>query len=246
MNPFLFISALACTAASVGGASDDREPVPPFRADLATVDTLELNTQLINQDVSDTEIALAVWMPREYFLAYEISGGAPQRVIDGLTRDLDAVSMFLVAACDITEVQQGQEPLQELVWKAGDQLVEGIELSVDDGTRMKLLRNSEVPATLLAYLGKSLPYITAGFGEVGKHMSFVFFENSRDDGSNSIDPYGDGIVTMVLNGQEMRWRLPIGGLLLPRICGECNDQFTGDYMYCPYDGSALKNVEQTP
>lgn len=225
--------ALLSSVASAGPGPADRTPTPSIRADYIQLDTIELNKQLMKENVTEKEMAIAVWMPREYFLAYEVGGGASQRVIDGLTRDLEAVSVFLVASCEINDVVEGGEPLQELAWRAGDEMIDGIELRAPDGSKRRLLESAAVPRPLLAYLQNSLPYLTAGFGELGKHMSFVFFENELQEPDRAINPLGKSSISMVLNGLELKWRLPIGGFLTPRVCGECREQFPGDYNYLP-------------
>jgi hypothetical protein len=84
------------------------------------------------------------------------------------------------------------------------------------------------------------PMFANMLGEFGKNVSFLAFEGKNKDGTRRVDPIKPGILTAKLNEEELRWRLPLGSLLPAKICPKCSETFPGNYGFCPFDATPLK------
>jgi hypothetical protein len=62
-------------------------------------------------------------------------------------------------------------------------------------------------------VGVIKPALANTLGELGKNISLFVFEGKNKDGSRRLVPMKPGGFTVTLNGEEFRWRLPLGSLL---------------------------------
>jgi hypothetical protein len=184
-------------------------------------------------------ITLVWWIPAEFWrAALRATGTVPIDRINEAVKALSDVNVFMVI-----DAKVGAFATMDYVPAAELQK----NLSVTDTTGKPLAmipEDKQSPGTknLLAVMK---PVIGNMLGEFGKSISFFVFEGKNKDGSRRIDPLKPGSFTARLNEETFRWRLPLGSLLPNKVCPKCQEQFPGNYSFCPFDATPLQEASET-
>ena len=197
----------------------------------------------LNAIVRDTQkpgnragrITLIWWMPAEFWQAALSAGGTipaakAQEMVDTIS-DVNVVAVIDGKVGGFAQV--------DFVSQA--ELEKNLSASDGQGKPLLIIPESKQSTATKNLLAVMKPITANMMGEFGKNFSFFVFEGKNKDGLRRVDPRKPGSLMLRLGGEEFRWRLPLGSLLREKICPKCNETLPGNYVFCPFDGTPLKD-----
>jgi len=197
----------------------------------------------LNAIVRDTQkagnragrITLVWWMPAEFWQAALAAAGTipatkAQEMVDTIS-DVNVVAVIDGKVGGFAQV--------DFVPQA--ELEKNLSASDGQGKPLLIIPESKQSTATRNLLAVMKPITSTMMGELGKNFSFFVFEGKNKDGSRRVDPAKPGSLMLRLGGEEFRWRLPLGSLLPEKICPKCNETLPGNYIFCPFDGTPLKD-----
>jgi hypothetical protein len=107
------------------------------------------------------------------------------------------------------------------------------------GNQYAPIDGTDISPDLQNFLSIMKPIMGNMLGAMGKNFDFYVFPAAGKDGRKIANPKVEGAFTVQLAGDNFKWRLPLGALLPKKTCPKCNEQFEGNFNYCPYDGTPL-------
>ena len=174
------------------------------------------------------------WMPAEYWkAAMSVGKPAATKESQNVAAIIDAYMVVLVAKLNKgPHAAQGFASLDELT-KDARLLIPGTEGLVPLG------EDQQTPE-LKKFLREMQPVMGKTLGPLGEGLHFLVFPSKDKAGKRLADPTASGKLALTINGHIFTWHLPLGSLMPPKKCEKCGETFKGDFLFCPYDGTALK------
>lgn len=178
-------------------------------------------------------MTLVWWIPPEYWrAAFAAMATVPLDKAEEMISSIRDVNVFVVAdgkigafgAVDYTPAQDLQK---------------NIKLTDARNNVVPLIPEAKQSNATKSMVSVTKPILANTLGEFGKNVSLFIFEGKNKDGSRRLDPTKPGGFTVTVNGEEFRWRLPLGSLLPDKICPKCGETFPGDFAFCPFDATQL-------
>jgi hypothetical protein len=83
------------------------------------------------------------------------------------------------------------------------------------------------------------PIMANMMGAMGQHMEFLVFPSLDKSGRPIADPKSNGVLIAHVGDVAMRYRLPLGSLLVPALDRKTGESFPGSYHYNPFTGDKL-------
>jgi hypothetical protein len=198
--------------------------------------------QQLNEIVRDTQrqgnragrVTVVWWMVPEFWRAAMASSGiVPVDKIDEMVSSIKDVNIFVIVDAKIGAFGSTD-------YVSSDDLRKNLSVVDPQGKPMALIPSEKQSTATKDMLATMKPLMANMLGEFGKNLTFFVFEGKGRDGSRRVDPLKPGSLIVKVNAEEFRWRLPLGSLLPQRICPKCNETFPGNYTFCPYDATPLK------
>jgi hypothetical protein len=180
-------------------------------------------------------ISLIWWVPPEFWrAAMSVSGTVRADKVEEMVAAISDVNVFIVVDGKIGAFATMTFEPQAEVEK---------HLSIMDGSGKPIaaIPDAKQPVATKNMLAMMKPLFSNMLGEFGKNLSFFVFEGKNKDGTRRIDPNKPGMLTAKLGEEEFRWRLPLGSLLPSKVCPKCGETFPGNYGFCPFDATPLRD-----
>jgi hypothetical protein len=204
------------------------EPKPPdFQA-------LAQEIQKLHKEAG--AITIVLWFPSQY---WEACLANDARVTDAQKKSLvetlrpytimALVDMKLGALGTATYTSEG-----DIRSKA--QLVDG------KGNTYEPLGEDDIQAATKNVIGAMKPIMAGNMGPMGKNMQILLFPAADRAGQQIADPTSKGALVLKFDGQEYRWKLPLGSLLPAKYCPTCKEHCSGAWDFCPWCGNRLTNA----
>lgn len=207
------------------------QQAPPAADRKVDMSDLMKDVQMAASD--QNRILTILWMPSEFWEA---------ALEEGSRLSPEFVKEFVTAldSYNILAVMDGKlGALGVIDYKSEEEIRSSISV-VDIGGQIYLpLSLSDMDAGAKNLLDIMKPIMANMLGRMGENTRLFFFPGKDDQGGRLFDPRKEGRFTVKMGEKEMRWRLPLGSLLPPKICPKCGETFSGAYKFCPWDGSAL-------
>jgi len=111
-----------------------------------------------------------------------------------------------------------------------------IQVRAPDGTLHGPMGSDEVPPEVGALMEMDM----SGVPEEERAEAEAFADNLQIFTFPSVaDPTQPGAFSVIIDGVEFTWELPIAAFLPLRVCPECGEEYPGDYRFCPHHGVEL-------
>jgi hypothetical protein len=213
---------------------------------LARAAIAENAKQQLNEIVRDTQkqgnragrITLVWWLPPEFWrAALAASGSLPADKIQEMVSSISDVNVFTIL--------DGKIGPLSIDYVSEGELVKSVSVIDGQGKPLALIPEAKQSAATKNLLAIMRPVLANMLGEFGKHVSFFVSEGKSKNGSRAVDPGKPGSLIVKVNVEEFRWRLPLGSLLPRRVCPKCSETFPGNYEFCPFDATPLKEKPAT-
>lgn len=196
------------------------------------------DTQVMLQGSGDKHVALAWWIPNEFWQSIlerdkNTSEADKRAMLDALA----GTSLLAIVQADIT-------PLGAFKYYSKDEIEKKMRLSFADaaGKSHKLKPLQEIDPNLEAVLGMFKPILSSAMGNLGSNMHFYVL-NDKANASRLINPYQKGQLTIQLARKEAALmaaniELPLNSLFVPRKCPNGKAAHIS-WQYCPWNGERL-------
>lgn len=231
----LFIAIMMTALVSTFTLAAERKPIEEIDANAFTSDT-----QVTASGAGDNHIALAWWMPVEFWESIfakdaTTSEAAEKSVLDAMS----GVSLMAVVQADIST-------LGAFDFYAKEEIEERMKLSyVDsDGKKHSLSPVDRIDPDLEVVLGTFKPILTAAMGNLGDNMHFYVLNDRADSSTRLLDPYRQGKIDIHIATKDdlsmyATIEMPINALFVPRKCPNGKDAHVS-WGYCPWSGTKLE------
>lgn len=207
------------------------------------VDTDEFtsDTQITPTGAGDDHVALAWWIPNEFWMAIlardKAASEADKRE---MLNALSGVSLLAVVQADITAFGAFRFYSKEEIERTMS-----ISFTGAGGNKLNLATMRTIDPDLEVVLGIFKPILGAAMGNLGNNMHFYVLNDKTNTSRRLLDPYREGIINVKLakrNGDLMRGNIemPLNSLFIPRKCPNGKDAHIS-WNYCPWTGKKLED-----
>lgn len=195
-------------------------------------------TQVMPQAAGDDHMALAWWIPNEFWgtiLSRDTTTSESDK--KAMLDTMNGVSLLAVIQADITQ-------LGAFRFYTKEEIQRNMTLTFSDtgGTARELVPMQTIDTELEIVLGVFKPILGAAMGNLGNNMHFYVL-NDRSESSRLMDPYEQGRFGIQLakrdsSVMDVSIELPIDALYVPRKCPNGKDAHIS-WNYCPWSGTRL-------
>lgn len=214
----------------------DRKPISKVDTEAFTKDT-----QVTLAGTGNNHVALAWWIPYEYWqaiLARDMSTSEQQK--KAMLDALSGVSLLAIVQADIST-------LGAFRYYTKDEVQKNMVVSLADttGKKQRLLPMQKVDANLEIVLGVFKPVLEAAMGNLGKNMHFFVLNDRSPSLPRLLDPYRRGLIGVQLAKSDKTLmnaeiETPLNALYIPRKCSNGKDAHVS-WKYCPWAGERLQD-----
>ncbi len=102
------------------------------------------------------------------------------------------------------------------------------------------LKKDAISSDMQNFLDIMKPMISNMMGNLGENFAFLVFDAKNSSDKPIIDPLQDHDFEIIIEGDETyAFDLPIGAVLMPKICPEDKVEHNGKWTFCPFHGTKL-------
>ena len=187
------------------------------------------------QGVRSGRVTLVWWIPVEFWrAALNANGTVPAEKTEEMVASVSDVNVFIVVDAKIGA-------FAALTYEPQTELEKNLSVIDPEGKPLGLIPEAKQSATTRNLVSMMKPLLSNMMGDLGKNLSFFIYEGKEKNGARRVDPTKDGTLIARLGAEEFKWRLPLGSLLPAKVCPKCSETFPGNYVFCPFDATALKD-----
>ncbi len=182
------------------------------------------------------EGAYAWWIPEELMLAMVDSAkDADKSQLRKAVQIASKYNVFMVGSR-----AKNSDGVVEA--RTQDELIKCIKLTGMDGKQYSPLSDANESSKYKLAALQVESALNDMLSSVSNELYVVLFPKNNSAGESILDLRKRGIVEMKIDGEIFKWRLPLSNFVPPSVCPKCHEQFSGAYMYCPWDGTKLEPV----
>ncbi len=220
---FLAIAFLAPSLANLHAQSDAEKAVAVIK-------------ETEKFDNSTDNVSAVIWMPIEY---WKLAVSGNPRITDDTKQDMvKTMQDYLVFA--VIDVKKGG--LAIFTPTDPDIIRNSATLTLPSGKKITPVGDDDLSPGAQNLIAMFKPVMGNLLGKMGQGITFLVFSNKDENGKKLVDSLDKGKMTISENGHTFTWRLPLGSLMPLKVCPECGEEFPGNYDFCPYDGTKLKEA----
>ena len=204
------------------------------------IDALSTDTQVTPQGAGANHVALAWWIPKEFWESISsrdatTSESDKKAMLDAMS----SISLLAVVQADITAFGAFKFYSKEEIEK---NLL--ISFSDADGKRQRLSPMQTIDPDLEVVLGVFKPILGGAMGNLGNNMHFYVLTDKSKSSLRLLDPYRKGQINIQLSRRDevlmnASIEMPLNSLFFPRKCPNGKDAHIS-WKYCPWTGKRLE------
>ena len=197
------------------------------------------DTQSQAKGSGDNHLAMAWWIPNEYWLSIlnknkNLNENEKNNMLDIISK----VSLLAVVQADVS-------PVGSFTYYSKESISKKMRISFtnDSGKVETITPMQSISSDLTLVLDIFKPIFEAAMGNLGKNLHFFVLNDRAGAGHRVIDPYKMGLIRIQLmkkNNDAMaaEIELPLNCLYVPRKCPNGKDAHI-TWKYCPWTGEKL-------
>lgn len=231
----LLIAVMVITMMASYSIAAEKRPLKDVDTDMFTSDT-----QVTAKDAGDDHMALAWWIPNEFWESVfsrdaSTDESGKKAVLDALA----GVSLLAVVQADITD-------MGAFKFYSKEEIEQTMRLSFAgaEDKKQSLSPVKTVGADLESVLGVLKPILGAAMGNFGSNLHFYVLNDKSESSARLIDPYQKGQIDIQLLKRDKSLmdasiEMPLNALFVPRKCPNGRDAHIS-WNYCPWTGKELE------
>jgi len=202
-------------------------------------DSFTTDTQVTAQGAGDNHLALAWWIPNEFWESIlsrdtTTSEADKKAMLDAMS----GISLLAVVQADITS-------FGAFKFYSKEEIEKKMLLSFTNagGKRQRLSPMQKIAPDLKVVLGVFKPILGAAMGNLGNNMHFYVLKDKSKSSPRLLDPYQKGLISIQLSKRDEGLmtagiEMPLNSLFIPRKCPNGKDAHIS-WNYCPWTGKRL-------
>lgn len=199
------------------------------------------DTQVTVQGAGDRHIAVAWWIPNEFweaFLSRDSTTNESQK--QAMLQALSGISLLAVLQGDISTMGAFNFYTKEEIEQSMT-----LSFSAADGNKYKLSPLQSVAPDLEVVIGVIKPVLASAMGNLGNNMHFYVLNDKTESSPRLLDPYQKGRLDIKLKNRDAasldaRIEMPVNALFRPRTCPNGKVAHIS-WSYCPWGGERLED-----
>lgn len=231
----LFLAFMAVLMVCSCAMAMERKPINKVDTDEFTADT-----QVTLKGAGDNHLALAWWIPNEFWKSVLSRDDATSEADKKVMLDaMSGVSLLAVVQADISS-------FGAFTFYTKEEIEKNMQVSFadDSGKQQYLQPMKKIDGNLEVVLGIFKPILGAAMGSMGNNMHFYVL-NDRVRNTRLLDPYQERKLKIELSRKDgfamnANIELPLNALFVPRQCPNGKDAHVS-WNYCPWSGEKLTN-----
>ncbi|MFX0152297.1 MAG: zinc ribbon domain-containing protein [Candidatus Hodarchaeota archaeon] len=196
------------------------------------LDSLMTETQKMSDDPD--AMTLVWWIPDEFWIA--TAEGDPTFTEEDLTDVLNTLQPYTLFA--IVKGKIGA--FGGVTYTSGSDIKKNILLVGTDGIHYQPISDENIEANAKNLIMMMKPIFANMLGGMGENCHFLLFPAKNIKGQNIANANDNGSISILLENEEFRWRLPLDSVLPPKVCPNCGEKCNRAWNYCPWCGTSLK------
>ena len=231
----LFVAVIIVSMVATYSMAAEKKPLKDIDTEAFTSDT-----QVTPKGAGDKHIALAWWIPNEFWeslLSRDATTSASEK--KAMLDAMSGVSLLAVVQADISAVGAFQ-------YYSKEEIEQSMTLSYTgaDGQKQRLPPLQTIAPDLEVVLGVFKPILGAAMGNLGNNLHFYVLSDRSKSSPRLLDPYRNGQIDIQLARRDKvlmdaRVELPINALFVPRKCPNGKNAHSS-WKYCPWTGEQLE------
>jgi len=235
MKKSVITCIIALTLVATSALAAEKKSMKDVDTDAFTSDTL-----LTLKGAGDSHVAMAWWLPVEFWEAILAR--------DTTTSEVDKKNMLdtLSGVSLIAAVQADISSFGAFNFYSKDEVEKTLQVSYTDATGAKQILSvmETVDPDVEMLLNIFKPILGGAMGNMGNNMHFYVFSDQSKSKKRVLDPYQKGIINIGLkkkSGGQMYGVIetPLNALFIPRKCPNGKEAHIS-WEYCPWTGTSLK------
>ena len=179
------------------------------------------------------ELTFVWWIPEEY---WQVSFAQDRSVSEAQAEEF----INILRPYTLIAVIDGKlGPFGGMTYSKESDIRASVRLRDSQGTLYRPLSEDKIDADTKSFLSMIKPLLVNLIGPMGQNMHFILFPANSKKGQKIANAKKEGSFSVILGERELRWRLPLGSLLPPKICPKCNEKCSGAWKFCPWCGTEL-------
>jgi hypothetical protein len=204
------------------------DPKPP------DIQALTQDIQKIRKEAES--LTLALWLPPQYWKATlagnaQVSEAAKDKIVE-------TIRPYVIIA--VADAKVGL--LGTMTFTPEADIREKARLVDAKGNAYEPLAEADIQPAARGMLRMMKPIWAANMGAIGQNMQVLVFPATDKAGAQIADATAKGSLVLKFDGNEYRWKLPLGSLLPPKFCPDCKEKCSGAWDFCPYCGKRLESA----
>lgn len=200
------------------------------------VNSLLSETQL-NMPAGDSHLALAWWIPVEY---WEASLGGEQATEENRAMIETLRPFFLLGVVQADVSQMGAFKFYEIGEVSSNMT---IAYKDAEGKTHTLKQEEKLDEDVNMLLQVLKPILGSAMGQLGNNFHFFVYTDTAAKDGRVVDPYGNGSMIINLKSRDgasmsSAVQFPLDSLYIPRLCPNGNPAHVS-WSYCPWSGKKL-------
>lgn len=191
-------------------------------------------------DISANDVSIIMWIPFEY---WELSLVNNPRITDSQKEDILKMMRDYTAVL-VVDAKKGGSDI--FTFTSIENISKNSTLTLPSGQKLTPLSEDDLAPDTAMLMAMLKPIFKSTLGKMGENAAFLLFSNKDKDGKKLLDSRSTGKLVLKEKEHTASWRLPLGSLLSPKTCPTCGETLPGNYDFCPYDGTKLKEVPVKP
>jgi hypothetical protein len=200
--------------------------------DSASIENSELMRDLSLTRSEAGRLTMTMWLPDEFWRTQlQHKGTMTGRGIDEY--------IAVVHPYTLVTVLEGQFGITSYRYTDAEGLAAEVTVEDSHGERYAPLPPDSVSEDVRNMIQMFRPIMANMLGAMGQHMEFLVFPGLDKAGRPLADPKSSGAMIVHVGSVDMRYRLPLGSLLVPAVDRKTGEAFPGSYRFNPFTGEKL-------
>lgn len=196
---------------------------------------LTSDAQVTLPGAGDNHIALAWWIPNEFWKSILSRNRAAGALGEMMLDAMSGISLLAVVQTDIT-------PFGLFNYYSKQEIEKNLRISFSngEGKNLRLPPQKIVNSNLEGLLGFFKPILGAAMGNLGNNIHFYILNDKTDSSTRLLDPYLQGQIEITLLKRDKTdltgiITLPLNSLFVSRKCPNGKEAHVS-WEFCPWSG----------
>ncbi|MBI5190792.1 MAG: hypothetical protein HZA22_08965 [Nitrospirae bacterium] len=202
------------------------------------VDPGKMVLDLMKMALEERHASMVLWTPSEFWKVAFLADNKSASIAE-IDEIMDALRPYTI----IGVLDERKGPLGASFYSSEEKLRSMTTVVDGNGNVYLPLGDDQISPDVANLLFTSKPILARASGKAGENMHFLVFNNVTPNGDRIADPTKPGSLTVKIDDATARWRLPLNALMAPVSCPKCEEECSGAWSFCPWDGTKLPASE---